>query len=741
MRLLLLLFCLFVFSHCNKAQKTVVQSIIPTPEQEVTTGEFSSISNINFLKTNDLVKFGPWLAAWGNTKYTFEQNNNAFTHYNESLATGAYILDIGKDNINLTYHGDEGLKNGLSTLQQYWKLHDKKLPITKVIDSRPFRYRGMHLDVARHMFDVADIKKYIDFLAFYKYNYFHWHLTEDQGWRIEIKQYPKLQEIAAYRKETLIGHYNDQPHKFDGEKYGGYYKQEEIKDIVSYAMARGIEVIPEIDIPGHSQALLSAYPELGCENKVYEAATKWGVFNDVLCPNEVTFTFLENVLDELMSLFPSNYVHIGGDECPKDAWKKSTFCQRLIKENNLKDEHGLQSYFIQRVEKYINSKGRSIIGWDEILEGGLAPNATVMSWRGIEGGIEAANSNHDVIMTPTSHCYFDYYQSTDDVEPLAIGGYLPIKKVYNWDVIPPDLAAEKHQYILGGQANVWTEYMQDFSHVEYMALTRMATLSEVLWGRNSSNLDQFGSALVNHINYWQEQGVNAANHLYNPSLEAVSAADGKVELKVTNLLTGTKNQIKAPGNELFEDMIKPYHFTGSGEYKVQSTYNGNTGRSASMTYNKHLGTRANIKLKHQPAEVYSGSGNDCVLNGVEGSDAKYGGTEWLGFDGKDFDAEISFDKQTTLSSITIKTFKGEGQWIYLPKSITVYAVADNGTETKIAESKDIASESKIARTKIVLPSTSMTNIRIHVKNFGNIPEGKQGGGHGSWLFVDEVIIK
>jgi hexosaminidase len=339
----------------------------------------------------------------------------------------------------------------------------------------------MHLDVGRHFFSVDFIKKYINLMAMLKMNTFHWHLTEDQGWRIEIKKYPKLQEIAAFRDETLIGHYSDKPHQFDGKKYGGFYTQEEIKEVVKYASARQITIIPEIEMPGHSQAAIAAYPELGCTGEQVKVATKWGVFEEIYCPKETTFKFLEDVIDEVSNLFPGKYIHIGGDEAPKIRWENCEHCQNLIKKEGLKDEHELQSYFIARMEKYINSKGKQIIGWDEILEGGLAPNATVMSWRGTNGAIEAAKQKHTVILTPQSHCYFDHYQSENKNEPLAIGGFLPLEKVYNFNPIPDELTTEEHQYVLGAQGNVWTEYMQTSENVEYMVFPRAIALSEVLW--------------------------------------------------------------------------------------------------------------------------------------------------------------------------------------------------------------------------------------------------------------------
>ncbi|MBX9807227.1 MAG: family 20 glycosylhydrolase, partial [Flavobacteriaceae bacterium] len=361
-------------------------------------------------------------------------------------------------------------------------------------------YRGAMLDVGRHFFSVSFVKKYIDYLALHKLNYFHWHLTEDQGWRIEIKKYPKLTEIGSKRNGSIVGRY---PGKGSDNAYEeGFYTQDEVKDIVKYASDRFITVIPEIEMPGHSSAAIAAYPELSCfpnektvipDNMISEKSKQelangrvklvqetWGVHTDVYAPTEYTFKFLEDVLDEVMMLFPSKYIHVGGDESPKDAWKRSEFCQQLIKEKGLKDEHGLQSYFIQRMEKYINGKGRIMIGWDEILEGGLAPNAIVMSWRGEDGGIAAAKENHQVIMTPGSHVYLDHSQTKNEKE-VTIGGFLPLETVYGYEPVPKELNEHQAKYVLGAQGNIWTEYMNNPSKVEYMIFPRLSALSEVLW--------------------------------------------------------------------------------------------------------------------------------------------------------------------------------------------------------------------------------------------------------------------
>lgn len=386
------------------------------------------------------------------------------------------------------------------------------LPAAEIQDQPRFPYRGLHLDTSRHMFPVDFLKRYLDWMARYKLNTFHWHLTDDQGWRIEIKQYPRLTEIGSMRKETLVGH-SPQSTTYDGQPYGGFYTQEQIRDVVAYARDRFITVIPEIEMPGHSLAALAAYPELACTPGPFETATTWGVFKDIYCPKENTFQFLENVLTEVMTLFPSTYIHIGGDEVQKDRWQESPDAQAVIRREGLKDEGELQSYFIRRIETFLNSQGRRMIGWDEILEGGLAPGATVMSWRGEEGGIAAAKQGHDVIMTPDKYLYFDHYQGDRAKEPLAIGGSVPLDKVYSYNPTPAALNAEERKHILGAQANVWTEYIADAHQVEYMLFPRLFALAEVTWStqearQSARSYRDFLNRVAPQLAWLKQQSVN-----------------------------------------------------------------------------------------------------------------------------------------------------------------------------------------------------------------------------------------
>ncbi len=423
-----------------------------------------------------------------------------------------YTIDVEPDFIKIS--GEEnGMFYAMHSLLQMFPteiMREAKIPVTKIVDSPRFPYRGMHLDVARHFQSVEFVKKYIDLMSQYKFNYFHWHLTEDQGWRIEIKKYPRLTEIGSRRPETMVDR-NFAPYIGDGKPHGGFYTQEQVRDVVKYAKERHITVIPEIELPGHASAALAAYPQFGCKTDYeYKVQTTWGIFKEVFCPTEETFKFLEDVLTETIALFPdSPYIHIGGDEVLKDHWKESAFVQELKKRENLKDENEVQNYFIRRIERFLNSKGKKMIGWDEILEGGLAPNATVMSWRGMRGGIEAARSKHDVIMTPTDFVYFDYGQGDPAYEPLNIGSYVPLAKVYSFEPVPPDLTPDEAKYVIGGQANIWTEYMKTPQHVEYMAFPRMLALSEVLWSKKEDrDFADFQRRLFTHLPRLDKQNVN-----------------------------------------------------------------------------------------------------------------------------------------------------------------------------------------------------------------------------------------
>jgi hexosaminidase len=397
-----------------------------------------------------------------------------------SVEPERYRLVVTGHGATLSASTPAGLARGLETLRQLLPPAGRAIPAVEIDDAPRFRYRGVLLDVARYFYSPEFIKQVIDLLALYKLNTLQLHLTDDQGWRLEIRKYPRLTEVGAWRKETIVDkHFS--PYVGDGRPHGGFYTQEQVRDLVAYAAARQITIIPEIEMPGHARAALAAYPELSCTGGPFEVSTRWGVHDDIFCPSEQTFAFLDDVLTEVMQLFPSRYIHIGGDEVPKFRWQDSPVAQEVIRREGLADEAELQSYFIWRIERFLIANGRRLIGWDEILEGGLAPEATVMSWRGVAGGIMAAREGHDVIMAPTNRTYFDYYQGDSTGEPLAIGGFLPLDSVYAFEPVPAQLTAAEAAHVLGAEACVWTEYIATSTQVEYMLLPRLLAFSEVLW--------------------------------------------------------------------------------------------------------------------------------------------------------------------------------------------------------------------------------------------------------------------
>ncbi len=524
-----LIFCTF-FSSCSPDSKIYEPVIIPKPNQiESRTDVFKLRNDVPVSYQNNKAIIAATLLGGylsdagirGNIKKEDIRSKRGIflvLQIDADSLSESYTLTINPKSIEIYTGSVSGLGNGIQTLRQLIylsKSHNYVIPCLTIKDSPRFPYRGMHLDVARHFMPTDFVKMFIDYIALFRMNYFHWHLVDDQGWRIEIKRYPKLTEIGSKRRETLIGKPRQGTEKYDGIPYSGYYTQEEIKEIVAYAADRNITVIPEIELPGHSQAAVASYQFLGCTDKPVEVATKWGISKNIYNVEDTTFKFLEGVFDEVISLFPSKYIHIGGDEAMKDQWKESRSVQLKMKKLGIKSEEELQSYFVKRIETYLNSKGKIMIGWDEILEGGLAPNAIVMSWRGEKGGIEAAKQNHQVIMTPTRFCYFDYYQSKDPSEPLAIGGFLPVDKVYSYDPVPKELTPGEGKMVLGAQGNVWTEFIPSASQVEYMIFPRMMALAEVVWtNKENQNYEDFLKRLKGFESYLIEKNINYAKHVF-----------------------------------------------------------------------------------------------------------------------------------------------------------------------------------------------------------------------------------
>ncbi|MDO5665759.1 MAG: family 20 glycosylhydrolase [Bacteroidia bacterium] len=668
----------------------------------------------------------------------------------------AYQLTVNENAIQITGASEAGVFYGIQTLRKATPIGDKisvsYAPVT-INDAPRFGYRGMHLDIARHFQSVEFIKKYIDILALHNINRFHWHLTEDQGWRIEIKKYPKLTEIGSMRKETVIGKNTGE---YDGKPHGGFYTQEEIKEVVKYAEERYITTIPEIDMPGHMLAALAAYPELGCTGGPYEVERMWGVFDDILCAGqEETYRFVEDVLTEVMELFPSEYIHIGGDEAPKVRWEACPRCQAKIKELGLKDdakhkkEFYLQSYFTERVEKFLNEHGRKLIGWDEILEGKLAPNATVMSWRGMSGGIEAAQLGHDVIMTPTDYCYFDYYQTqnTDDV-PLAIGGFVPLEKVYSFEPIPQVLAPEQRKHILGAQANLWTEYIVDSKHVEYMVLPRIAALAEVQWMQpEKKNYEQFLTRLPRLLNLYDKLDYNYATHIFDVQAKMTPNFE-------TNSLDITLHSIDdAPiyytldGSEPTASSTKyddKFSVKESAEIKaIAIREEGNKSKIFSEKINASKSTYKPITLLTKSDPNYTYSGESMLVDGLFGSSTNYKTGKWLGFKGEDIVAVIDMLEPTEITSAEIRCCVVTGDWIFDASEIILESSDNESVFTPVNSQKLIDANtnhwSDIATHTLSFEPVTARYYKITIKPTV-MPVWHSGKGNKAFMFIDEIVL-
>jgi hexosaminidase len=754
-----------VFFWVNlSAQDNSKINVVPYPsEVKMGTGNFTLSAQTNIVYTSETLALENYLQTQIknlsgikclvniNPSNTTKASNNIYLVLNKNFKNNnGYSLSITASKIIIEAQQNTSLFNGLQTLLQLIPVNKKSASVNipqLIIDDAPrFAYRGMHLDVCRHFFPISFVKKYIDLLAMHKFNTFHWHLTDDQGWRIEIKKYPLLTQVGNCRAQTLVGNYGS--NKYDSTKYCGYYTQAQIKEIVQYATDRFITVIPEIEMPGHAVAALASYPYLGCTKGPYKTYETWGISDEVFCAgNDSAYTFLQNVLEEVMPLFPSKYIHIGGDECPKERWKTCPVCQTKIKTENLKDEHELQSYFVKRIEKFVNSTGKKIIGWDEILEGGLAPNATVMSWRGIEGGIAAAKQGNDVIMTPGSHCYFDHSQSSNE-DSITIGGYLPLEKVYAYEPVPASLTATEAKHILGAQGNVWTEYITNESKVEYMVLPRLAALSEVLWrAADKKNFEEFESRLPALLKRYTALGYNYSTAYYDLKGSVIKMPNNKIAWKLETKNKEAAINIRANGKQLVK-YLDPIIVNETGEYKAITTDKNGivNGKWISQYFNLNKASGKLITLKNEPNNSYSGSGAFTLVDGIQNTKGMAKSAEFLGFLGKDLEAIIDFGEMTDVKEIRLHTFTRTASWIYPPKqnSIKVLVSSDGVNFTlpddeintiagtsNIANKITFSSSQKIIRTKY---------IKIIAENYGIIPSGNPGADNNAWLFVDEVEV-
>ena len=771
-RLLILSFALAVLSSCcTTATNDRLEAIVPLPNKMVAKcgtfdvkGRTISIdAQADDRTLAALNEFAARLAA-----ATEGQNEVVVTEtlpadgfrfkFNPDITEEGYKLTIEKEAVTAEASSFPGFFYAVQTIKQLLPAAiygsaaapeaDWTLPCAAIDDAPRFSYRGMHFDVSRHFFDIDEVKRYIDIMAVNKLNTLHWHLTDDQGWRIEIKKYPRLTSVGGWRSGTCVKKDFDSS---DGIPHGGFYTQEQIREVVEYAAAQAITVIPEIDLPGHMVAAITAYPELGCTGGPYEVWKRWGVSDDVLCVGkEKTFEFIEDVLTEVMELFPSEYIHIGGDECPKVRWESCPHCQARIRALGLKAddkfsaEQHLQSYVTRRVEKFLREHGRRVIGWDEILEGEISPSAVVMSWRGSEGGIEAARKGHDVIMTPNSHFYLDYYQSLDtDREPFGIGGYVPVDRVYSYD--PMDqLTPEQGAHILGVQANMWTEYVVEPWHLEYMILPRMAALSEVQWCQPEvRDYDRFTS------NFRQQEIYDVMGYTYAKHIFGITGTSKLVPeknaIEVTLSTSGhTPIYYTLDGSEPTAESTlytKPVLIDHSCVLKAAALREGIETPLYIRDFEFTKTTGHAATLNSNPTPKYTYNAHCAFTDGHHGS-ARYTDTEWVGFLKEPMDLTIDMKGAGEYSSVTVEATVDNGEWIFPPAEITVSVSNDNenfeqvGSLAISVEQQDV--KDGVQTYTVEFPATDARWLRIVANTVESIPAWHGAAGHQAHLFIGEI---
>ena len=682
-----------------------------------------------------------------------EEAINLMVNPSQFSEKDSYRIIVNENNINIIASETSSLFYAIQTLRKSLPFDAKneniEMPAGEIYDYPRFGYRGAMLDVSRHIFPLDSVKEYIEVMALHNMNKFHLHLTDDQGWRMEIKKYPELTKVGAWRAGTKIG----KSETFDTIRYGGFYTQEELRELVQYAADRHITIIPEIDLPGHQLAALATYPEFGCTGGPYEVWRQWGVSEDVICAgNEDAMRFLEDVLVEVMDIFPGEYIHIGGDECPKTRWEQCPKCQAKIKELGLKDDNKfkaeayLQSYVMKRMEKFLEDHGRKVIGWDEILEGGLGPNVTVMSWRSIDAGKEAAQQQHDVIMTPCSHLYFDYYQTEDiDNEPIAIGGYIPVSRVYEFEPIPSGLTDEEAKHILGPQANLWVEYIKNMNTVFYRVLPRMDALSEVQWVMpEQKNYDCFLKRAYKMVELYDLKGWNYAKHIFDIDVKIIPNVEAKCidvtmskfgEGDILYTLDGTDPLTNGTKYE------KALNLTESAKLRAIVKRKNNVGREFSTDIELSKASMKPIILKNQPHENYRFDGANTLIDGLSGG-SNYKTGRWIAFFGENVDAKIDLGEAQEISNLSFNCNLTKGDWIFNAKSVKVL-VSDNGEDYKEIYSQEFPIET--VREDGVMPynidfgKVKTQYVNVIIEPF-MCPEGHSGYGYPAWIFVDELSI-
>ena len=645
-----------------------------------------------------------------------------------------------------------GIQSLLQTLPQVRTNAAMLVPCMQATDYPRFKWRGMHLDVSRHFFSAAVVKEYIDLMAMYKMNTFHWHLVDDQGWRIEIKKYPKLTQTGAWRVDQTDKVWGARPQAQPGEPatYGGYYTQEQLKEIVAYAKARNITIVPEIEMPGHVASAIAAYPQLSCIQQPQLPLTGGNYKNissNYCAGNDSVFKFLQDVLTEVIAIFPSTYIHIGGDEVDKGPWKLCSKCQERIRKEGLKNEDELQSYFIKRIEKFIISKKRKLIGWDEILEGGLAPEATVMSWRGESGGIHAAKMNHDVVMTPGSPCYFDHYQAGPEGEPLAIGGFNTVKKVYDYEPIPKELDTAEYKYVLGAQGNVWTEYISTTEHLEYMVLPRMLALAETVWSPAANkNWDDFYKRLKYHFTAFDQKGLH-----YSPGNFAVdikpAAGNGKLEVSLSSEIPTAAIYYTTDGsvpNISSNKYVQPIAITTSETIKTVTVSNGKVMNlvPAEQSFVMHKALGSNVQYATAPSKSYPAGGPNTLTDGVRGKPAP--GKYWHAFTKANLDATVDLGAEKNISQVTLGCLQSYRDWIFLPTSVKFEISTDGKNFVEVGNViNDIAPTVTAATIKdftVTFAAVNAHYVRVTAVTLEACPKGHPGEGKPAWAFADEIIV-